>query len=150
MSETIRFECPLPPRGLRRNSLALRRDSQKQTHGIRAKLAREYQEQVWCAGHMVGPSSLGHLTVALPGFWQDDLPWERAALLLTWRHAGVAPDEDNALASLKPLIDVLHSRGARPLSLVVDDSPAHLSIRCVTEKVRSRKEEGVVVELTRL
>lgn len=134
--EMIRFECPLPPRALRRNS-------ETRNSGWRAALVREYQEQVWCAG-ATGHSGGGPVCPRCQG-----PPWERAVLLLTWRHAGVAPDEDNALASLKACVDVLGTKGARPLGLIVDDSPAHLSIRCVTEKVRTRAEEGVVVELTK-
>lgn len=126
----IEFFVPLPHRALRVNS-------RTQARGWRAKLKNDYQEQVWCAGH-TGIRVEGGL----------DEPWGRARLTLEWRHAGVAPDPDNALASLKPLIDVLHTRSNRPLGIVVDDSPEHLTIepvRCV--KVAHRNLECVYVEI---
>lgn len=129
----LRFEVPLPPRGLRVNRAT-------GCVGWRASLRRAYQEEVWCAGR-----------TACDAHAPGQPPWERARLRLTWHHAGVAPDADNALASLKALIDVLHTRSARPLGIVVDDAPEHLQIeRVQMAKVRRRAEERVRVEVARL
>lgn len=141
----ITFEAPLPPRGLRANHAT-------HINAYRARLVREYQEAVWCAGWQALIDQT-HIDLS-PGRRPDDAfgsaarPWEYARLSIQWRHAGVAPDADNALASLKALIDVLHTRSQRPLGIVVDDSPAHLVIeRVELVKVRHRAEEGVRVSI---
>ena len=166
MSESIRFVAPLPPVALRRNS--------ETTHkGYRSKLVREYQEQVWCAGWgevgspckdqdgMVYTSQFttrnrmvlrgwgGVTTGAGDPTEYIFLPWEKAHLVLTWRHHRQGPDHDNALASLKPLIDVLKATGPRPLGIFVDDNPDCLTIDIKTEKVSKKQDEGVVVEVSR-
>lgn len=138
MTETIRFEVPLPPGPLRRNRETAHR-------GYRSKLIREYQEQVWCAAKgNHGPQRFGECPMC-----DGDMPWPRAHLRLTWRHHRVGPDVDNALASCKWLIDVLKATGPRPLGIVQDDSPEHLTVKLTTEKVRSKAEECVVVEIAR-
>ncbi len=140
----IAFLVPLPPRALRRNTATVERENPKPGQSKRrsvhwserAALKRQYQEDVWCAGYVRGGRGC---------------PWERARLTLEWRHAGIAPDQDNALASLKSLIDVLHCKSNRPLGIVVDDSPEHLRIepvQCV--KVKHRADEGVYVEIEKL
>jgi hypothetical protein len=143
MAEVIRFAAPLPPVKLRRNSAT-------HQHNYRAALVREYQETVWCGGwskivgawheHREGISGSIH---------GHHLPWEKAHVRLTWRHAGVAPDTDNALASCKALIDVLKATGPRPLGLFIDDSPEHMTVELTTCKVAKRTDEGVDVEVIR-
>jgi hypothetical protein len=76
-------------------------------------------------------------------------PWEKAHVRLTWRHAGVAPDTDNALASCKALIDVLKATGPRPLGIFRDDSPDCMTVSLTTRKVAHRKDEGIDVEVIR-
>lgn len=135
--ETVTFRVPLPHRALRVNSRTA-------STGYRARLVREYQEEVVCA--VLEADGRGRPLIRL-----DHDPWERARLRLEWRHAGVAPDQDNALAALKPLIDVLHTRSNRPLGIVVDDSPEHLMIEPVKlVKVRHRTEECVIVTIERV
>lgn len=138
MNESIRFSVQLPPRGLRRNS-------ETSKHNWRAKLKDEYSEAVWCAARTMTPGAAAvHVMVR-----EDHVPWEKAHLTLVWKHAGVAPDHDNALSSLKVLVDCIHTRGRRPLGIVVDDSPEHLTIELTTRKVAHRAEEGVDVSITR-
>ncbi len=129
MTDVIRFAVPLPPPGLRRNRETM-------NHGARAKLKDEYSERVWCAGRDASTPEDGR---------RDGWCWYRAHLRLTWKHAGVAPDHDNALASLKVLIDCLHTKGRRPLGIVIDDSPDHLTVELKTRKVAHRPDEGVDV-----
>jgi hypothetical protein len=133
VSEVIWFSAPLPPVGLRRNS-------QTPKHGYRAALVREYQEQVYCEG---ANASLDFAN-AFP-----DKPWEKAHMRLVWRHAGVGPDHDNALRWLDPLIRVCTTGGERSLGIVVSDVPECLTVQLETEKVRSRNQEGVIVEIVR-
>ena len=149
MSETITFTCPLPP-------IALRRNRETRSNGYRAALIREYQEQVWCAFHArhVVPNDYGHdvsycNTSQLRFKGGRGYPWERAKVTLTWRHHRAGPDEDNALASCKWLLDVLKATGPRPLGIVVDDSAAHMTVSLTTEKVRRKEDEGVIVTVER-
>lgn len=139
MRDVITFTVPLPPRGLRVRS-------RTQHTGYRAKLVREYQEQVWIAGDG------GIADYAFDRADEDEtMPWEYARLTLAWHHVGVAPDADNALASCKALIDVLHTRSKRPLGIVFDDSPTHLRIeRVALVKAAHRHEERVEVRVERL
>jgi hypothetical protein len=141
MSERIEFTVGLPPRGLRVNSAT-------RVTGWRAALKHQYQMDVWCAGR---ESTFVPGRGAMVDFDFQMKPLDRAVLRLTWKHAGVAPDQDNALASLKSLIDVLHTKSNRPLGIIVDDSPECLRIEPVTlEKVRHRVDEGVVVVIERV
>jgi hypothetical protein len=133
-AQTVTFLAPLPPPALRANSRTA-------NHNYRAALVREYAEAVWCAGNAAmadGPRG---------NAWVFNYGWERAHVRLVWRHHRQGPDVDNALASLKPLIDVLHTQGARPLGIFRDDSPDCMSIAIGTEKVMTRAEEGVLVEV---
>ena len=139
----VRFSVELPPRGLRTNSRA-------QNRGWRAALTREYAEAVWIAGYASITKAVREKAREPRAVVVLGNPWEKAHLTLTWKHAGVAPDRDNVIHNCKALIDVLHARSKRPLSLVVDDSPAHLTIEAFTEKVRRRVDECVVVELHEL
>jgi len=139
MSESVSFSCPLPPRALRTNH-------RTPHHGYRAALVREYQEQVWCAGRVAAVE-----LSSPPNIHRSVLPpWAKACVELVWRHAGVAPDEDNALASCKYLIDVLKATGPRPLRIVRDDSPDCLSVAITTRKVAHRAQEGVEVTVVRI
>ena len=136
MTESITFTCPLPPGPLRRNR-------ETRSNGYRAALIREYQEQVWCswgASHETRPGCCD-----IPG-----APWERVKVTLVWRHHRMGPDEDNALASCKWLLDVIKATGPRPLAIVVDDSPAHMTVTLRTEKVRTKEAEGVLVTVERV
>ena len=137
--ERVVFECALPP-------VALRRNSETAHKGYRAKLVREYAEQVWCA-------AMDETRSQLPRnrrWGWNGKPWARASLRLTWRHHRAAPDPDNALASCKVLIDVCKSTGPRPLGIFRDDSPDCLHIEpMVVEKVRTKAEECVVVSIER-
>ncbi len=140
-AETIEFTVPLPP-------VALRRNRETVVKGYRAKLVREYQEQVWCAGR---ESTFVPGTGVHEDFDFKRRPWAKARLRLEWRHAGVAPDPDNAQASLKPLIDVLHTRSNRPLSIIVNDTPDCLTIEPVAcVKVAHRSHECVRVTIERV
>ena len=129
MAEAIRFLAPLPP-------VALRRNRETRSHNWRAALIREYQEAVWIAG-------ADHRG-------DDPYCWWAARLRLTWRHHRQGPDHDNALASCKPLIDVLHCQSKRSLGLVWDDGPEHLAVELRTEKVQRKQDEGVLVEIERV
>jgi Holliday junction resolvase RusA-like endonuclease len=127
----IEFACPLPPRGLRTRS-------RTQHTGYRSKLVREYQEEVWIAGHQQQAVSVRP-------------PWAKARLRLTWCYASNPPDADNALASLKHLIDVLHTKSKRPLGIIVDDRADCLTIeRVELEKVAHRHEERILVRIEKL
>jgi hypothetical protein len=128
----------------------------------RAKLVREYQEQVWCEGsdavfrfdnqRIDMCMKSGRIDPKKRAEWNAGrIPWDRATLTLTWRHHRVGPDADNALASCKPLIDVLKATGPRPLGIFVDDSPDCLEIMPMrVEKVASKSGEGIVIEIERI
>ena len=134
-TQTVRFTVGLPPVGLRRNR-------ETRSHNYRAALVREYQEQVWI-GAWNDPATNRFLA-------NGDRPWDRAHVSLVWKHHRMGPDQDNALSSLKALLDVLHSRSPRPLGIVVDDSPAHMTVELRTQKVRSKAEEGILVTIVRV
>ena len=142
MSERITFLAPLPP-------VALRRNRETASRGWRARLVREYQEEVWCAGRAALPISRCAV-LHVEGRCPDELPWARARLTLTWFHHRAGPDADNALASCKWLIDVLKATGPRPLGIIQDDSPDCLDVAINVEKVRSKAEEGVLVSIERV
>ena len=136
MSEWVTFLAPLPPRELRTNR-------RTRVIGYRARLVREYQEAVWCAGDeaqfwmdisgLMSPR-LQRSRIQVQMTVQRQ-PWEWAHVRLTWRHHRVGPDPDGALSSCKALIDVLHSRGARPHS----DEPGRLC--CIPEYQRLDSSE---------
>lgn len=136
MSDVIVFLAPLPPMGLRRNR------QYKNNYGL-MRLKDAYAEEVWCIGAQAMDEQHG-------GTPMLGRPWNRARLTLTWRHYHAGPDPDNALASCKALIDTLHTKGRRPLGIVVDDSPEHLETRIVVEKVRGKEREGVLVRIERV
>lgn len=138
---TISFLVDLPP-------LALRRNSETAQRGFRARLVREYQEQVWCAGQRLVQTLEAGGYVQATMTCPPAVPWPRAHLKLTWRHHRVGPDADNALASCKYLIDVLKATGPRPLGIFRDDSPDCLTVEIRTEKVKHKQDEGVLVEVT--
>ena len=148
--ETISFAVPLPPTALRRNS-------QTANHHYRAKLVREYQEEVWCRFWAHGDGAVldgfpEHYLVRtmVAGVVIPGAPWERVKVTLVWKHHRAGPDQDNALASCKALIDVLHTRGQRPLGIFRDDSADCMTVEMRTEKVRSKADEGVIVEVERI
>jgi hypothetical protein len=124
--DRIAFDLPLPPRPLRRNSLT-------RHYGYRARLVREYQEQVWCAASA---------SVA-PG-----MPWSRARVRYVW-HSTHPTDADNIIATMKPALDVLKATGPRPVGVVLDDGPG-VEVQAEWRKARSRSEERVRVEVERL
>ena len=147
-TERITFLCPLPPHGLRRNT-------QYRSPQALGRLKDEYSEAVWCAYWSGGATWTKATTVLGEGWLYKGLsgvryPWQRAHLRLVWLHHRQGPDPDNALASCKALIDTLTTRGRRPLGLVVDDGPEHLTVELRVEKVRQKAWEGVWVELESL
>lgn len=112
----------------------------------------EYAERVWTAGYAapLWPKAVRHLRMSLRRRLEQAplLPWPKAHLTLTQR--AVRPrDHDNFLASFKPGLDTLTTKGKRPLGIIVDDTSACLSIEVRTERVKHRKDEGVLVELVR-
>ncbi len=140
----VRFSVPLPP-------VALRRNSETKRHGYRAKLVREYQEVVWCAGNS-NATRVGELhvrqRVGFTGLWRyPDEPWERATVHYRW-HSIQQPDEDNIIASMKPALDVIKATGPRPLGILADDKGAVVSAEWV--KAARKADERVEIEVTPL
>jgi Holliday junction resolvase RusA-like endonuclease len=77
--------------------------------------------------------------------WQDGIdshPWPAAVMDICWLFAGTQPDSDNIVARLKAVRD-----GIADALLVADDK--HISIGSVTFERVPRKEQGVVITLTR-
>ena len=136
MAERIMFSVGLPP-------VPLRRNSETRSTTWRSKLKREYQEQVWCAGHAPASAYVPMAKYGNP--WE--LPWERATVHYTWRSTHET-DQDNVIASMKPALDVIKSTGPRPLGIIVDDAGAVVS--ATWEKVSKRADECVEIEIVRL
>jgi Holliday junction resolvase RusA-like endonuclease len=77
--------------------------------------------------------------------WQDGIdnhPWPSCRMDICWLFAGVQPDSDNIVARLKAVRD-----GIADALLVADDK--HIQIGAVTTERVPRKEQGVVLTLTR-
>lgn len=90
MTDTIAFQCPLPPQALRLNHRA-------QHWAARSKAADEYSAQVTEAfiTHTGGAGVIAR--------------WKAASVTYTWRYAGPRPDIDNIAASVKVIQDTLCS-----------------------------------------
>lgn len=136
MTEMIQFAVPLPPVGLRRNSLM------RHLPG-RARLTREYQGRVWCEAHMWHAP---HWTV-MTEVADKGIPWERAKVHYAW-HSTHQTDEDNIIASMKAALDVLHMKGARPLGIILDDSGAEVTATWV--KAAHKADEEVIITVEKI
>lgn len=145
---TIAFSCPLPPVSLRPNRRAAH-------WATRAKVADEYSEQVCVAAMMSRP----HLSNAQAVIVGIDKPWPQATVTYTWRYCGVAPDIDNIAGALKCLQDTLcmapppnkRTKAKRDrwyLGLIENDSGIEATFK--REKVKTKAEECVVIEIERL
>lgn len=66
-------------------------------------------------------------------------PYQRAQITLT-RRSNREPDADNLFASWKPVIDGLCVAG-----VIVDDSPAHVTVESVWERAKRGKGEIEVI-----
>lgn len=144
----------MPPRELRTNSMT-------RNTAYRAKLKREYQEQVWCAGNERLPGIDGKC-IARPGrhVWKAEaphstalylapvLPWKKAQVEYVWRSTHET-DVDNIIASMKPALDVLKATGPRPLGIIADDGPG-IEVSARWEKVSRRSEEAVVITIRQI
>ena len=150
MGEIIRFDVGLPPKALRRNS-----ETRNVHH--KARLVREYQEQVWCAGsdaqfhydnrRIDTCFKSGRIDPKKRAEWNTGRqPWERAHVKYTWRSTHPT-DADNIVASMKPALDVLKGTGPRPLGIIVEDGPG-ITVEGVWEKAR-KADEGVLIEILR-
>ena len=156
MTEEVSFTVPgLAPASWSGNSRA--------HWSKRHRDADEYAELVWLAGH--GALYPGHRSKAPERLFYDwrnqqtvtgtavsprvvFIPWPRAHLTLVQR--AVRPrDHDNFLASFKPGLDTLTTKGKRPLGIILDDTPECLSIEVRTERVKHKRDECVVVTLRR-
>lgn len=75
-------------------------------------------------------------------------PFERAHMTVSRFSVGVEPDEDGLVGGTKPLRDCLLIRSARHpdgLGILVDDSPAHLTVSVKAIRCRTRKEQRTEV-----
>lgn len=132
-ADAVSFTVPLPP-------VALRRNRQTRVHNYRARLVREYQEQVWCEaqrGEWPLKKSVG----------ANGMPWERARVQYEWRSTHET-DADNIIATMKPALDVIKSTGPRPLGIIKDDGPG-VEVTATWVKAK-RADEAVLVRIERL
>ena len=125
--------------------------------------ADEYGERVWLAGHRaLYPGCRSKAPERMFYDWRNQqtvtgttasprvvfIPWTKAHLTLVQR-ACRPRDHDNFLASFKPGLDTLTTKGKRPLGIILDDTPECLSIEVRTERVKHKRDEAVVVTLRR-
>ena len=137
--DTITFTVSLPPPSIRRNS-------ETKKHAYRAKLIREYQETVWCAGYEVWSRSVPaqHRSTPERLRWH---PWPKAHVHYVWKSIQQT-DEDNIIANCKPILDVIKSTGNRPLGIIGDDK--HAQVTCEWQKAAHKADECVIVEIEKL
>ena len=133
MTEEISFTVPgLAPASWSGNSRA--------HWSKRHRDADEYAERVVCA---VLEQDGGPFLIPM-----TEEPWPKAHLTLVQR--AIRPrDHDNFLASFKPGLDTLTTKGKRPLGIILDDTPECLSIEVRTERVKHKRDECIVVTLRR-
>lgn len=124
MSQTVTFTVPLPSGKLGPNGRAHWREQ--------ARLKADYQEAVWIAAYadMNAP---------------EDCPWAKAAVRYDW-YSTHEPDADNAIARMKPALDVLTTKGRRCLGLIEDDRGVPITFGW--QRVRKRHLEGVLISVT--
>lgn len=99
-------------------------------HMARYRWGEAWKEEVWTAFR------------SYPQIWSYGFPWERAIITVTL-HAVQLPDMDNAMASMKPVVD-----GLKGLA-IKDDSPDRCEIRIRLQKVTTKNQEHVSVHITR-
>lgn len=140
---TITFLAPLPPPGLRRNTLSPR-------YGWLKLLRRDYSEAVYVASR-VGAA------VTRQGNGASGMPWKQAHVELDWRSRRRGPDADNALASCKALIDCLRMQrqgdsvdDKRYWLGIIEDDGADVTMAVTVTKIRAPEPEGVLVTVRRV
>jgi hypothetical protein len=85
--------------------------------------------------------------------WHGREPIDRAVVTVTRFATGPECDDDNAAASVKPLVDLLLVRSKthpHSVGIVVDDSPAHMIQNSRVVRVATRKEQRTEVTIQRL
>ena len=117
MSESVTFTVALPPKELSPNARA---------HWRSKNVAKQaYAEEVWIAGRQSHEDSPNCRQCAIEE--AGGMPWWWAAVHLV-KHSTHETDTDNVIASCKVLIDCLTTKGTRPLGIVEDDGPGHMTV----------------------
>lgn len=84
--------------------------------------------------------------------WEGHAPMECARITIVRRSIG-SPDPGAAMASVKPLVDLLLVRSKthpHSFGLVRDDSAQHIKLIVSSERVRHRDQQGTDVRIERL
>ena len=98
--------------------------------GERHKWNEAWREEVWRA------------VAGCPQRWSLSLPWEYAIIKLTI-YATHRPDDDNATAMVKPIVDSLKGL------VIKDDAAEKVRIIVETKKVEHKKEEHVEITVVK-
>ncbi len=113
------FKLPLPPS---QNQLL------RMHWARRMKIKKEY---VWLIK-----------SIASRGGWEK--PNKKKLNVTITRHScGVEPDTDNLYGGCKLVLDALKTAGQ-----IIDDSPKHIKLKAKWQRVKTRKEQKVTVEVS--